>query len=145
MKINKVLYKIILLTIILSIFNFYVCYAAYDKDGGGAGDYDGGGTLPVPSGGSPVGLPDLSIFTPPVAQGGTIIDVTNKILGAIIAIGVILITVFIALTGFGIILGSAEEKAVAKEKFGGYIIAVVVLTCGAAIAKLIISVAETFG
>lgn len=91
-----------------------------------------------------VGLPSLNAVSRPTAQGGTIIDVTNIILNATMVIGVILITVFIAITGFGMILGSAEEKAVTKEKFTGYLIAAFVLTGGAAIAKIIISVAESF-
>lgn len=86
----------------------------------------------------------IDAISRPTAQGGTIIDVTNIILSATIGIGVVLITVFIAITGFGMILGSAEEKAVTKEKFTGYLIAAFVLTGGAAIAKMIISVAEKF-
>lgn len=96
------------------------------------------------SNGTGIGLPSLDDISKPAAQGGTIIDVTNIILNATMVIGVILITVFIAITGFGMILGSAEEKAVTKEKFTGYLIAAFVLTGGAAIAKIIISVAENF-
>ena len=95
-------------------------------------------------GGTGVGLPSLGAVSRPTAQGGTIIDVTIIILNATIVIGFILITVFIAITGFGMILGSAEEKAVTKEKFTGYLIAAFVLTGGAVIAKIIISVAESF-
>lgn len=96
------------------------------------------------SSGTGIGLPSLDDISEPTAQGGTIVEATNTILGAIIAIGAILITVFIAITGFEMILGSAEEKAVTKEKFTGYLIAAFVLTGGAAIAKIIISVAEKF-
>lgn len=90
------------------------------------------------------GLPDLSGYSAPTVQDGVIITITNTLLGVLIAIGTILITIFIALTGFGMILGSVEEKAVAKEKFSGYLIAAVVLTGGATIAKIIISIAENF-
>ena len=96
------------------------------------------------SNGTGIGLPSLDGVSKPTAQGGTIVEATNTILGAIIAIGAILITVFIAITSFEMILGSAEEKAVTKEKFTGYLIAAFVLTGGAAIAKIIISVAENF-
>lgn len=119
MRINKQLIKVILIATLIVICNSCICYAAGD-------------------------LPNLGSYKPTV-QDGKIIEVTNIVLGVIIAIGAILITVFIAITGFGMILGSAEEKAVAKEKFGGYLIAAVILTGGATIAKVIISVAETFG
>jgi len=119
MKINKQLLKVILITIVIVVCNSCICQAA--------------GTLP-----------SLGNYKPTM-ENGKLIEVTEVVLGAIIAIGCILIVVFIAVTGFGMILGSAEEKAVAKEKFGGYLIAVVILTGGATIAKLIISVAETFG
>ena len=118
MKINKILIKVALITTIIAICSSCICYAAGD-------------------------LPDLGGFKPTV-QSGKIIDITNTVLGVIISIGVILITVFIAITGFSMILGSVEEKAVAKEKISGYLIAVVVLTSGATIAKVIISVAESF-
>ena len=119
MKINKQLLKVILIACVIVFCNSCICYA---------------------SGGSP----SLGGFKPQI-QAGKIIEITNVILGVIIAIGAILITVFIALTGFGMILGSAEEKAVAKEKFAGYLIAAIILTGGATIAKIVISIAETFG
>lgn len=116
-------------------------------DGGGTSSNDtiaGSESSTSTATGTGVGLPSLDSVSKPTAQGGTIIDVTNIILNATIVIGVILITVFIAITGFGMILGSAEEKAVTKEKFTGYLIAAFVLTGGAAIARIIISVAESF-
>lgn len=118
MKINKQLLKVILITILIVVCNSCICQAA--------------GTLPT-----------LGIFKPTV-EDGKLIDVTEIVLGAIIAIGCVLIVVFIAISGFGMILGSAEEKAVSKEKFIGYLIAVVILTGGATIAKFIISIAEKF-
>lgn len=119
MKINKQIVKVIFIATLIVICNSCICYASGN-------------------------LPTLGTDYKPTIQGGKMIEVTNIILGVIIAIGTILITVFIAITGFGMILGSAEEKAVAKEKFGGYLIAAIVLTGGATIAKVIISIAETF-
>ena len=119
MKLNKQLLKVILITMVIVVCNSCICQAA--------------GTLP-----------NLGMYQPNV-ENGKLIEVTETVLGAIIVFGCILITVFIAVTGFGMVLGSAEEKAVAKEKFGGYLIAAVILTGGAAIAKIIISVAVTLG
>ena len=122
-----------------------VCYAGAQIAPGGT---SGGEGSTSGSGGSSggLGLPSLEGYGyRPIAQEyGKTIDVLEIVLGAVIAIGSILITVFIALTGFGMILGSAEEKAVAKEKFAGYLIAVVILTGWATIAKIIIGVAEKF-
>lgn len=132
MKINKILLKIIILLIVALICNSCICYAATE-----GGDSSSGGS-------SSIGLPNLDDYKPTAQSSGIIITATNKILGAIMILGVILITVFIAITGFETILGSSEEKAVAKEKFGGYLIAAIILTCGAAIAKIIIQVAESF-
>lgn len=138
MKINKILLKIIILLIIVLICNSCICYAAHvlqdTTEGGGSSS----------GGSSSIGLPNLDDYKPTAQSSGIIITATNKILGAIMILGVILITVFIAITGFETILGSSEEKAVAKEKFGGYLIAAIILTCGAAIAKIIIQVAESF-
>lgn len=119
MRINKKLFKVILIATLLIICNSCICYAA--------------GTLP-----------SLGTENQPTAIGGKLMEVTNTILGAVIAVGVVMITIFIAITGFGMILGSAEEKAVAKEKMGGYLIATVILIGGATIARLIISVASSF-
>ena len=119
MRINKPIIRVILIATLIIICNSCICHAASGK------------------------LPSLGGYEPK-AQGGIIIEATKTILGIIIAVGAILITVFIALTGFGMILGSAEEKAVAKEKFAGYLIAAIILTGGATIAKIIINVAETF-
>lgn len=119
MKTNKRIVKVIVMAMLIIICNSCICYASGN-------------------------LPSLDIGYKPTIQGGKLIEVTNIVLGAIIAIGAILITVFIAITGFGMILGSAEEKAVAKEKFGGYLIAAIILTGGATIARVIISIAETF-
>ena len=118
MKKNKQLLRVILITIVIVVCNTCICQAAGN-------------------------LPNLGNYKPSVG-GGKIMEVTNIVLGIMIAIGAILITVFIAITGFGMILGSAEEKAVAKEKFTGYLIAAVLLTGGATIAKFIISFAESF-
>lgn len=120
MRINKRIIRVIFIATLIIICNSCICHAASGK------------------------LPSLDLDYKPTAQNGKIINITETILGVIIAVGAILIVVFIALTGFGMILGSASEKAVAKEKFAGYLIAAVILTGGATIAKIIISIAETF-
>lgn len=121
MKLNNKIINIILMATLIVICNSCICYAD--------------------------NLPTLDNYEPPYQSlgGGAVNEVINHVLGAVIAIGAILITIFIAITGFGMILGSAEEKAVAKEKMSGYLIAAVILTGGATIAKVIISIAEGFG
>lgn len=121
MKIKKILKKISLIIIMMAIClcNFSMCYAKEI-------------------------LPNKDSYKPTVQGGGVLTNATNKILGAIIIIGVVLITVFIGITGFETILGSSEEKAVAKEKFGGYLIAAIILTGGATIARIIIAIAGSF-
>lgn len=119
MRINKKVIRTILIATLIIVCNSCICNAASGK------------------------LPMLDSYQPN-AQGGTMITAVNMILGIIIAVGVVLIVIFIALTGFGMILGSAEEKAVKKEKIGGYLVAVFILTGGAIIAKILIAIAETF-
>ena len=112
MKINKQLLRVILIAILIIVCNSCICQA-----------------IPV----------DTGSFRPEI-QDGKLIDSAEIILGAIVAVGGVLITVFIAITGFGMILGSAEEKAVAKEKLIGYIIAAVVLFGGATIVNFLIDI-----
>ena len=119
MKINKKIIRVILIATLIIICNSCICHAANGK------------------------LPTLGNYEPP-AQGGTMIEATNIILGVIIVVGVVLIVVFIALAGFNMITGSVEEKAITKEKFGGYFIAAIVLIGGASLAKILIAIAETF-
>lgn len=119
MKITKQIIRIILIAILIIMCNSCICHAAGGK------------------------LPTLGNYKPN-AQGGTIIEATNIILGVIIVLGVVLIVVLIALTGFDMIMGSVEEKAISKEKFGGYFVAAIILIGGASIAKILIAIAETF-
>ena len=147
---SKKIFKIILIAILILVLNSCICYAdaeVQDPIDGGPADVvesteDSSSTS---TGGGSVGLPSLSGVPKPSVQSGKATTMAGNVLGAIIAVGCVLITVFIGLTGFGMILGSAEEKAVAKEKLTGYLVAVIILTGGAAIAKIIISIAESFG
>lgn len=149
MRIDKIVFKIMLLTILIVICNSYMCYAGFEIND----DLGGGGGTPNPSkdtsitveGDTSKRYPTLDSNYKPGVEGSKVIEITNSILGVIMVIGVICIVVFIALTGFGTILGSASEKAELKSKFVGYIIAAILITSGATIAKLIISVAETLG
>lgn len=146
MRIDKIVFKIMVLTILIVICNSYICFAAQDLND----DLGGGGTpsedIPITvEGDASKRYPTLDSNYKPDVEGSKVIEITNSILGVIMVIGVICIVVFIALTGFGTILGSASEKAELKSKFVGYIIAAILITSGATIAKLIISVAETLG
>lgn len=142
MKLNKIIFKISTFLILIIICNSCICYAENENL-----DY----VSTTSESGSPLGsslasgvIPNLDSYKPTAQGNGIITNATNKILGVIIILGVVLITVFIAITGFETILGSSEEKAVAKEKFGGYLIATMIITCGAALAKIIIKLAESF-
>lgn len=119
MKVSKKLYKIIVIALLIIVFSSCICYA--DE-----------------------GLPNIDDEYRPEIEGTKVVNITESILGILIAIGGIAIVIFIALTGFGMILGSADEKAEAQGKFIGYLIAAVVLTSGATIARMIMAVAGDF-
>lgn len=121
MKINKILYTIILITISILVCTSCVVSAT--------------------------GLDDVNIddpgYKPTIPSGGKATTIISNILGALTVIGIIAIVIAIALIGFSSILGSASEKAENKEKYVGLIIAAVLITGGSIIARIIISVAET--
>lgn len=143
---RKIIYKISAIAILFVICSCYSCYAAVtDKieitieDGGGSSSTESENTS---TGDAGKGLPNLGGVANPlnrVSLGDTTLKIINTVLGAIMAIGTVLITVLIAVTGFETIMGSADEKAFAKEKMMGYLIAAVLVTSGASIAKFIIS------
>lgn len=119
MKINKTLCKIIISLMVILICCSTICYAT--------------------------GLPNLGDpnYRPTVQLEGTPKTIIATILGVLQAIGGILIVISIALIGFNTIMGSASEKAIAKEKFVGLFIAAVVILGGSTLAKMIASVAES--
>jgi len=87
-------------------------------------------------------LPSLSGGYKPTVSGGGATSIINTILSALTIVGICVLVVAIALIGFNMMLGSASEKAVAKEKFIGIIIAAVLLTTGSILARFIISAAQ---
>jgi len=92
------------------------------------------------------GLPNLEgNYRPSVDLGGSASTIIARILGALQAVGIILIVVSIALIGFNSIMSSANEKAVAQEKYVGLFVAALIIIGGSTLAKLIASVAESIG
>lgn len=78
-----------------------------------------------------------SIDTNPISRG-----ILEKILSILQVIGVIGIVISVAMLGFKTVMGSASDKAVEQEKYGGILIATVMITSGISIAKFIISTLE---
>lgn len=66
-------------------------------------------------------------------------NLINKILGIIIAIGIIISVLVIAIIGFNYVLGSAQEKAANQEQLVTVAVGAVVLTAGVTIVKMIYS------
>ena len=118
MRINKIIFKIFLLVITI-----LMCCSCYSFASG-------------------TGLPSLSDFEPQISMGSQSKSIISGILGALTVIGIIAIVLSIAIIGFNTILGSASEKAAGQEKYGGLVIAAVLITSGSIIARLIISLAE---
>ena len=120
MKISKILYKILIVTVIAIIGSSYICYATTSTS-----------------------LPDLDQYKPTASMGTKSKNIVTTILNVMTVIGVIAIVVWMAMIGFGTILGSAGDKAAGKEKYIGLVVASILLIAGSSIAKLIISVAES--
>ena len=70
--------------------------------------------------------------------------IVNNILSLLIAIGVVLATVFIAILGFQNVLGSAEEKAVNHEQMMTLVVGSIILFAGSAIVKILYNVATSW-
>lgn len=128
MKINGMLYRIILL--LLAIIVSSACMSTLYVEAS-----DG-----LPSFGEEY-RPQIDVSSG--SSGTSATSIISKILGVLSVIGVALIVVSIGLIGFNTILGSASEKAASQGKYVGLLIAAALLTGGTAIAKMIISVAET--
>lgn len=94
-------------------------------------------------GDSSTGLPQLDGgYKPSANLGGTSKNIVVTILNILTVLGIVAVVIGIALVGFGTILGSASEKAIAKEKYVGLLIAAIVITAGSTIAKVLVKVAE---
>ncbi len=87
---------------------------------------------------------NLSQYKPSIANSSGWISIVESVLGVLQVVGLIGCVILLALFGFNTILGSANEKAVAHEKYGGFLIGIVLITGGISIAKIVISVAEGF-
>ena len=151
MKTVNILYKILILIMLVVMCNSCICYAvpmaspehsALDGTGGG------GGTTPQqePSGGSGSstggnGLPSLDGLEPVVNLGTDTETILETILGALIIIGAICMVISIALIGFNVMLGSANQKAAGQEKCVGLFVAAALICGTSSIAKLFISIA----
>ena len=136
---KKIIFIIAIITI--SIIMFYspkiYAYNAEGTDGGGGSS--GGSSTQDQYGGI-----SLDLFKPTPDNSSTVTTKVSTILSWLIVIGVIAAVIIIAIIGFSFIMGSSSEKAVAKEKFIGILVGAVLITFGSAIAKIIISVAESF-
>ena len=95
------------------------------------------------------GSSNLNINTSDYKPGTPTLGTTTSqkvgiILSALQAVGAIGIVVAIALIGFDMILGSASEKAISKEKMIGILMAAIMITGGTTIAKVIVNIANGF-
>lgn len=137
MKIIKILYQIILITILIVMCSSCICFAAKKEN-----------LPPLPedatvTGDESIGLPDLNNgYKPTTDLGGTGEEIVGKILGVAIAIGGIAGVISIALIGFNTILGSASEKAANQEKYIGVLVGAILITSGSIIARIIMSFAD---
>ena len=139
MNIIKILEKIALITILFlicfSLFFEMPSYASEVPDEG----YEGSAV----AGDADKGLPNLNDNYKPTVSEGKPIDIVEKILGVLTVVGIIAIVIAVAIMGFSFILGSASDKALKQEQVIGLLIAAALITSGSAIARLIISAAES--
>ncbi len=84
----------------------------------------------------------LEDYAPQVDGSDDAISIIVKILSILQVIGVVIFVVALALIGFNSMLGSIEEKAVAKEKGIGLAVGAILITGGITVAKFIISIVE---
>ena len=85
---------------------------------------------------------DTSQYKPKPQQNTKMNSIVGTILGALQIIGGFAIVLGIAVVGFQILLGSANDKADGKGKAIGFIIGAIMLFSITTIAKLIISTVE---
>lgn len=147
MKIKRSVY-IITLLILMVMHNCSICYAAppgmqgnqaHQNDGGGGGTYvPGDDTLMLPSLDNSY-KPSVSLDTANSRVG----DIISKLLGYLTVIGICVIVVSTAAIGFDFLMGSANQKAISKEKLIGLLIASILLTGGSILAKIIINIGES--
>ena len=85
---------------------------------------------------------DPSQYKPEPQQNTKMNSIVGTILGTLQVIGAFTIVLGIALVGFQILLGSANDKADGKGKAIGFIIGAIMLFSITTIAKLVISAVE---
>ena len=85
---------------------------------------------------------DPSQYKPEPQQNTKMNSIVGTILGALQIIGAFFFFFWIAVVGFQILLGSANDKADGKGKAIGFIIGAIMLFSITTIAKLIISAVE---
>ena len=85
---------------------------------------------------------DPSQYKPEPQQNTKMNSIVGNILGTLQVIGAFAIVLGIALVGFQILLGSANDKADGKGKAIGFIIGAIMLFSITTIAKLVISAVE---
>lgn len=85
---------------------------------------------------------DTSQYKPKPQQNTKMNSIVGTILGALQIIGGFAIVLGIAVVGFQILLGSANDKADGKGKAIGFIIGAIMLFSITTIAKLVISAVE---
>lgn len=85
---------------------------------------------------------DTSQYKPKPQQNTKMNSIVGTILGALQIIGAFAIVLGIAVVGFQILLGSANDKADGKGKAIGFIIGAIMLFSITTIAKLVISAVE---
>ena len=139
MNIIKILEKIALITIL-----FFICFSLFFEMPSYASEVpDEGYEGSAVAGDADKGLPSLNDNYKPKASNGKPIEIVEKILGVLTIIGVIAMVIVVAVMGFGLILGSASDKALKQEQMVGLLIAAALITGGSLIARIIISAAES--
>ena len=147
MKMIRIIYIIILLMLIV-MCNCCKCYAvppgmagnqSHQNDGGGGGTYvPGDDTLMLPNIDNSY-KPSVSLNTANSRVG----NIISKLLGFLTVIGICVLVVSTAAIGFDFMMGSANQKAISKEKLVGILIASILLTGGSILAKIIINIGES--
>ena len=152
--INKVLITIILLSTIFLIKPQYT-FCAWTKgtDGSDAGGTAGGEV--TDGGGSDSSalydadsdktfLSSLDRYKTSGESSEETKKIINNILSILIALGVVMAVVIIAIIGFQTVLGSAEEKAVNHEQMMTFVVGAIVLLAGSTIVKILYNVATSW-
>lgn len=153
MKIKRIIYITTILLMLIVVFNSCNCYAAKLPNLPEQGTWDSpeepedSQTDTPLEGNTTIGLPTLDdSYRPSIsldAENSKFLDMISTLLSYFIVIGICVIVISTAIIGFDFMMGSANQKAVAKEKFVGLFVAAILLISGSVIAKIIINIAES--